>query len=690
MDVTAQPQTPYDPIRWKAGLLILVFSALFLIIAGRLFWVQVAQSERYRELARKQYESRVALRAERGRIYDRGMHDVATMIRTTSFAVDPTVLQQPERIASLLALATGQPAANILARIRQQGGRFVWLARGVNTVLYPDLDTLRDPGLIRVQEPKRNYVYGTVAAQLVGATSVDNIGLSGIELEYEELLRGTSGFVVMQRDGKGRLRPSVNPERQAAQNGKGLQLTIDMDVQRVVEQELARGVREAGATSGTVVAIEPSTGEILAMASFPTFDPSRLHDASSDAIRIRAVTDVYEPGSTLKAVTAAALIQERAITPSTMCDGRNGILPVEDRVVRDDHPVGRVTFADALAQSSNVVFATESERISDRVFYKYVRDFGFGIPLGIDLPGEVRGVLKRPDEFETTTKTYMAFGYQVSGTALQMVNAYATIANGGVMMQPHLVRAILSDRGAVEREVKPQRIRRVISDSTARALTEMLVGVVERGTGSEAKIDGVRIAGKTGTAQQLTAGAYDRKNYTASFVGFFPADAPRVAMIVMLDRPQSSIYGGTTAAPIFKRIVQKTMTMLSLDQQTRRTISRTAARDTSTVPDLRGLNPSTADSLLQRIGLRLEAPSQEGLIVGQQPTGGARVERGAPVRVSLQQRGASLQRPDVKGLPLRRAVAILQGAGVRVVVRGSGRVVQQVWEEDRCVLIASE
>lgn len=682
---------PYDPITWKAGLMILLFSVAFMVVAGRLFWVQVVEGARYRELAKKQYESKVSLRAERGRIFDRSMRDVATMMRTTSFAADPTLMKQPDLVAQLLAVADGKPASWYRSRINEHKGRFVWLARGVNTVLYPLLDTLNDPGLIRVREPKRHFVYGPVAAQIIGTTDVDNNGLTGLELAYDSLLRGTSGFVIMQRDGRGRLRPSVNPEREAPRNGLGLQLTIDVEMQRVVEQELERGVRDAGAASGTVIALDPSTGDVLAMASYPSYDPTKLDRATNDAIRIRGITDVYEPGSTMKAVTAAALLEERKLAPDDQVDGLGGLLDLQGHVIKDDHPLGRTTFRVALEQSSNVVFAQSTRLLDDRVFYKYVRDFGFGIPTGIDLPGEVRGRLKRPNEFEPTTKHFMAFGYELNVTALQMVNAYAAIANNGVMMQPRIVKALIEPDGSVQKEFRAQTVRTVISEATARSLTDMLVGVVERGTGKEARIPGVRIAGKTGTAKQIVDGAYSSTNYTASFVGFFPADAPRVAMIVMLDRPMTSIYGGTASAPIFRRIVQKTMTMMSLDDATRTQIAASAAADSVIVPDIRGLEARTADTVLRRMGLRVD-PSHiniPGTILRQQPIHGVKVVRGSPIRIEVAPpvvdgKGA---KPDVTGFTLRRAVTVLHGAGFEVKVVGGGRVAEQRWNADTCTLI---
>lgn len=678
---------PYDAIRWKAGVMVLVFSIGFALVLGRLFWVQVVNGPYYRSLAKKQYESKVELRAERGSLFDRNGREIVGMIRTTSFAADPTLVQNPNLIAQLLGVATEQSADVFLDKMRDKSRRFVWLARGINTALNPDLAHLRDQGLIRVTEPKRNFLYGPVGAQIIGTTDVDNNGLTGLELQFDSLLRGKSGFMVMQRDGRGRLRPGVNPERQSPRDGYNIQLTIDIELQRVVEQELKRGVADAGAAGGTVVAIEPSSGEILAMASWPSFDPNRLDNATSSAIRIHAITDQYEPGSTMKAITACALLEERKLAPDDKVDGHGGQLAAGRAVIRDDHPLSATSFRIALEQSSNVVFAQSSQLLDDRVFYKYVRDFGFGIPTGIDLPGEVRGVLKRPSTFDPYTKMYMAHGYELSCTALQMLNAYATIANDGVMMEPHCVRAIKSPQGKVLREFPAQRVRTVVSERTAHDVAAMLVGVVERGTGKNAQIPGVRIAGKTGTAQQLVDGLYSQKAYTSSFVGFYPANNPRVAMIVMLDRPTTSIYGGTVSAPIFRRIVQKTMTMLKLDANTIQNIAASASADSVRVPDIRGLHPSTADTMLQKLGLSVSNLVDTGIVSQQQPSPGTRVQRGSSVSISLTERKPQIP-PNVKGLMLRRAITILHAAGYEVRIRGRGIVTGQEFANNVCTLTA--
>lgn len=678
---------PYDPIRWKAGVLILVFSTLFSLVLGRLFWVQVMEGSRYREIAKRQYESKVELRAQRGSLYDRHGRDIAGMMMMSSFAADPSMLEDAVLVSNTLATAAGDNASVYLRKIKTHKGRFVWLARGVNAILYPDLDTLRDPGLIRVDEPRRSFLYGNTAAQIIGVTDVDNNGITGLELQYNTQLKGESGFVVMQRDGRGRLRPGVNPERKAPKNGSGLRLTIDIELQRIAEEELRHGVQTTGASSGTVIAIQPSTGEILAMASMPTFDPLRLDRATSEAIRMRSITDQYEPGSTAKAITAAALLEEGLIQPGDRVNGLGGVLQLQDHVIRDDHPLGVTTFQTALEQSSNVVFASQARRLDSRTFYKYFRDFGFGIPSGVDLPGEVRGVLKRPNEFDQTTQYFMAFGYEFTATALQMLNAYATIANGGVMMEPHIVSSIVDPSGELLREFKPQMVRRVIADTTATRLTNMLIGVVEHGTGSLARIPGVLIAGKTGTAQQLEDGAYSRSSYTASFVGYYPANKPQVCMIVMLDRPKSTIYGGSAAAPIFRRIVQKTMTMIDLDDRTKKFIAASSKADSVVIPDVRGLRVGLADTILRRLGMAVSSTIDTGLIVAQKPLPGIRMARGSTleVRIAAPAQGAL---PEVRGLSLRRAVTILQHAGYDVRVRGSGRVQNVSCTGKVCTVIA--
>lgn len=694
---------PILPAR-RIALVLLGFLLLYLLVLMRMFYIQIIRASEFQALARRQYEAKITLQPQRGPIYDRNGRVIATTVRSISYAVDARMLRNRQAIAQALALATGDSLEYWSRKVNNAKGSFTWLARGL-LAHHPALDTLQDPGLLRINEPRRSYVYGGAGAQVIGLTNIDNKGLAGIELMLDSVLRGKSGTVIMQRDGLGNLRPTVDVPITPALNGKAVQLTLDMELQRIAEFELAAGIEEAQAEGGTVIAIEPSTGEIMAMASYPGFDPNHPGTARPEATRLQGITDMYEPGSTFKLITAAAALEEKIISAEDTVDGMGGMLKIADYEIKDSHPLGRIPFKVALEQSSNIVFAQLSRRIPDDKFYKYARDFGFGILLGIDLPGEVPGLMKKPREFDATTKNFMAFGYQLGATALQMASAYATLANKGVMMRPYVVKAVYTmaeqDKEAVF-TAAPQTIRRVISEESATKLTDMLCGVVDQGTGIEARIPGIRIAGKTGTAQQLVDGAYSRQAYTASFAGFFPADNPRIAMLVMLHRPQTDIYGGKTAAPIFRKIAQKWITASQLDfEHTDEDLIRTRALDSALVPDIRGMAVEKARLILLAAGLR-PSGSSHGTVFLQDPPAGGWAWKGSTVTISaklmyappqatlqdtISQSAKKLQsdpnRPDVKGMTIRRALALLHAAGISVKVNGHGKVKEQIWGKTR-------
>lgn len=690
---------PQNDSRNKLRLLFALFLLGFLVVLGRLFYIQVIKSREYREQARKQYESTVTLAAHRGDIFDRNGNLIANTSQKLSVAVDPNMVEQPELICSLISLLTGKPAEEYLLKIQTAHSSFVWLERAIDNATLSPLDTLHDAGLIRVNEPRRKYLNGSLAAQLLGFTDVDNKGVSGIELQLDTLLRGANGFMTIQRDGRGKKRPAPDLPYIAPRHGKSLELTLDMQIQGIVESELKRGVLDADAESGTVIAMCPATGEILAMASYPTFDPNNLATSSAEIIRNRAITDMYEPGSTFKLITAAALLEDQKISQNDTVDAHGGTFTMKDYTITDAHPMGKITFAKAIEQSSNIAFATLSPRLPNDKFYKYSRDFGFGIFLGIDMPGEVRGILKKPREFDATTKMFMAYGYQLAATSLQIVNAYATVANGGVMMKPYIVKKLLEENHDEIQKFEPQRIRRVISEATAHTLTELFCGVVERGTGYSARVNGLRIAGKTGTAQQLVGGKYSKQNYTASFVGYFPADKPEIAMVVMLDKPRKGYYGSQVSAPIFQAIAQRIVSasLISVpdNQAPAQIASEKQDRQTSEVPDVRGLNSDEAREILHRAGLRLQTTGNTGIVIEQTPPPGAWIEKGNEVSVKTKERKQEDEattnnpRPDVRGMTLRRALNILHSAHVEVRILGSGVVVNQHWEQEKelvCIL----
>ncbi len=683
----------YKP--WRLRFMAIMLLLGFVAVLAKLFVVQIIHGAEYRERARKQYEARVDLRPTRGMIFDRNQHVIASTIQSVSYAVDPKMLENPDRVCELLSQVCGQTKAQLMAKIQANKDKnFLWIARGFNVgSATAALDTLSDAGFIRLSEPKRNYLYGSMAAQVVGCTNVDNKGLAGLELAYDSLLQGESGFEVMQRDGRGRMQQVVGASNKPARNGYSLELTIDAELQSIVEQELQRGMESAGAQSAMAVALNPHTGEILSMASCPSYNPNDIRQATPEAMRIRAICDMYEPGSTFKMITAATAFDNNLATPDSPVDGLGGILTLKDGTeVRDHEALGACSLTTALEKSSNIIFGSLARSIPDAIFYKYTRDFGFGIPIGFDLSGEARGILKMPKDYDATTKLFMGFGYQLATTALQLANAYATVANNGQMMKPYIVRAILDQHNAVVKEFQPQRIRQVIAPQTAQTLSSMFCCVVDRGTGTEAHIDGLRIAGKTGTAQQLVDGKYSKQAYTASFIGYFPADSAEMVLLIMLDRPKTDIYGGRTAAPIFRNIVQRILSTPSVSANfpgLAHLAVKATPSDTVRVPDIRGMRWQEADALMRDKGLRIGSADNSAIIARQDPAPGSSVIRGsavsiecgAPLRTnqqdSVRQRDAA--HPDVRGLSLRRAIAILQSHSIQVRVHGSGRVRSQSW-----------
>jgi cell division protein FtsI (penicillin-binding protein 3) len=651
------------------------------VIAVRLVKLQIVDADDLAQQARRQYESRVALQAERGPLYDRGMNSLVTNAVSVSFAADPTHLQNPKKVAAAFSHALGESYNDWLARLTEKNRSFVWLKRKVSGRQLEMLQDLDDDGLIKLPEPLRHFEYASLGAQAIGCTDVDNNGLNGIELFYNQQLRGADGYMVMQRDARGHRRPVVDLPQQQPEHGDGLVLTLDINMQAIVEDELKRGVEKAGAASGTAIAIDPRTGEVLAMASFPSYDPNDLKHADQAAIRVRAITDMYEPGSTMKVVTAAAALEEKVIKPDEKVDGENGIYHLGNHVIRDDHPAGMMTFREAIEHSSNIVFAKVASRIAPPRFYKYVRDFGFGIVSGIDLPGEVPGEVKKPNQFEEGTQEYMAHGYGLAVTPLQLACAYAAVANGGVMMKPHLLKRRLDRAGEVIEEIAPQEIRRVIAKETADTLRELLVGVVERGTGTEARVPGLRIAGKTGTAQQLSGGEYSKSKYNASFVGFFPADDPKVALLVLLDSPTNGYYGGQVAAPIFREIARRIMGASVNEAPDSTPVAAASARSVADVsparmhlPDLRGIDAESARTIGEKFGYRVVVRGAGKVVAQQQPAPGTEADARGVITLTMAPPEQRHLMPDVRGMSLRRALNVLNAVRVRPRITGGGIV----------------
>lgn len=676
---------------WKFWVVMVAVNIGFFFVIMRLFAIQVVKGDMYREKAKKQHESRVEIAAKRGNIYDRNGKLLATTIQSISIAVDPTLLEDSDDLCDSLGKALNQPPSKFKQKIENAKGNFVWLVRGVTyNPFLNKLKNKKEKGVIVIEEPKRIFPFGSVGAQVVGFTNIDNKGIEGIERGYDTLLKGNSGYMIMYRDGLQRLRPSPELPMIPAQDGRSVQLTIDIELQRIIEHELSRGIDAAKATAGTVIAIKPQTGEIIAMASFPSFDPGN-RNAAQEAKRNRGITDVFEPGSTFKLITACAGIEENVVNEEEIMDGHNGSFQFKSFTIKDVHAMGRVPFREAIHQSSNIILSEVASRIGDDRFYKYIRNFGFGNYLGIDLPGEISGKVPKPAQFTSGTVRFLGHGYALNSTPLQIVNAYATVANDGQMMKPFIVKGFVNENNQFQ-EHKPEKIRRVISVKTAKRITELFVGVVDSGSGKKAIIPGLRIAGKTGTAQQIVNGQYSKQDYFASFVGFYPADNPQVAIIVVVDKPRVSIYGGASAAPIFQNIASRIISInpeYSLDKKDKIDSLRKLDNDTIIVPSISGMYLKDAKVILSEYGLKLNTSSSSGIVFNQSPKSGMKILKGSSVNVTLMSENRSTNnsnqvvKHDVTGLTLRRALALLQKSGVQTKVIGKGKVLSQTWSGDK-------
>ncbi|MCK5571325.1 MAG: PASTA domain-containing protein [Bacteroidetes bacterium] len=659
----------------------------FLGIVVRLVQVQVIDASKYQELARRQHEARVVLPAARGKIYDRNMKLLVSNTLFLSYGADPVdVGPAAEEIARRFAFVFNKSSSWYMSRLTDTDRRFVWLERRVPPALSRRIKASTFDGIIEMTEPRRLYHYGRLGGQVIGFTDVDHSGLDGIELQLNDRLKGTDGHVIMQRDAHGQRRPSMDYPQAEPINGADVVLTIDIGYQSIVEEELQRGVEHAQAESGLAVIVDPASGEVLAMANYPPLDPATVSKSGREPAKNRVITDMFEPGSVFKVVTAAAALEYDLVRPEHTFDAEEGKyvirLPREKpRTISDTHPHGILSFREAMEQSSNIVMAKVSDRVGAERLYTMARNFGFGTETGIELPGEVGGKLKKPTDWSGTTLNSMAYGYEVGVTPLQIVTAYATVANGGVLMKPYIVRQIIDETGEIILKSRPQAVRRVMSPETAEVLSGFFEGVVERGTGSSAQIQELRVAGKTGTARKFVSGRYERGSYTASFVGFFPAEDPKVVCLVMLDRPRAGAFtGGVASAPIFKRIARK---VYSISQRFARYLpSEIAEGNGRAVPDVVALRTDIADELLRSQGFDVDVQGDGPMVWSQDPESGAVLNDGAEVVLHTREE-ASRSRPgyttvpDLRGLPMRRAINSLAARELVAGVKGSGVVVSQ-------------
>jgi cell division protein FtsI (penicillin-binding protein 3) len=465
-------------------------------------------------------------------------------------------------------------SSKTLARRLDNDKQFVWIRRRMTPEAAKNIEAMNLKGIGFIPETKRFYPKKEQIGHILGFTDIDDHGIEGIERYYEKALHGKKGTILLERDA--RRRPVLTNTLLDPLKGDSLRLTIDEVIQHIMEKELAAAIDEHHAADGVGIVMDPYTGEILAMAVYPRFNPNTPGHYNSEQWRNRAITDVYEPGSTFKLVAASGVLEEGLVSPNEIVHDGSGSMIYGGAVIHDPHPTNQpMTFKEVVAHSSNVGTAKISVMLGKGRLYQYAKRFGFGEKTGIDLPGEVAGIIRNPSIWSGRSLMTIAIGQEIGVTPIQLVTAMSAIANGGWLVRPHIVSEVIKGHGDV-RPIKPELVRRVISNNTSRKMTEILKEAIgPAGTGKLAAVDGFSTAGKTGTAQKIDpdTGRYSRSRFVSSFVGFVPADSPEIAILVVVNEPKGVAWGGSVAAPVFKRVAEQTLQYLHIESAEREQIT---------------------------------------------------------------------------------------------------------------------
>ena len=550
--------------RLRILLVGVTFAVGFAVIGGKALLLQVYQGSWLSQKASDQVEDSLKAVGKRGAILDRRGREMAVSIDATSIAVRPALVKDVESTARDLASVFKRPLPEVRKKLTS-GKPFVWVKRQATPKEVEVVRQLRVPGLEFVAESSRFYPNRTLAAQVIGFTGMDGHGLEGVEFFYDSHLRGTDTSVKVLRDALGNGFQSEPPADNDG-SGKNLILTLDQAVQFITETALKEAVESTRARSGMAVVMEPKTGSILALALAPTFNPNAYDDFKKPVWRNRAITDPFEPGSTLKIFIAAAALEFTSLSPKTTFNCENGAYRIGKYTVHDVHRYGVLSLQDIIKFSSNIGAAKIGEKVGPEKLHQTLRLFGFGQKTGIDGPSETTGLLMLPRQWANIDTAAISFGHGISVSAVQLITAVSAIANDGVLMKPRIVQAVTDKQGQVLQQLPPEEVRRAISRETAHTLKDILQSVMlPGGTGVHASLEGYTAAGKTGTARKVDDnGQYANDRHVASFIGFAPVENPQIAVLVVIDEPKGQIYGGAVAAPVFKKIAQSTLNYLNV------------------------------------------------------------------------------------------------------------------------------
>ncbi len=632
-------------------LLILVFVVLsFGALVYRLVNLQIIRSDELSYFAKRQQTNSQIVKAERGFIYDR--NDVLLVYNRNdySFYVDLRMLPTSEknRLAGIFSKTIGKSKRHY-QNLLKASGKTICLEKKVPFEKSLDLFEYKNPAFFYVEEPVSVFHYGSLASHVLGYVDNEYKGVNGISKSFDDVLRGKNGYRMVERNAMGEIISISETQTRPSTPGDDIYLTIDKRYQTIVEDELRISLKQSGGESATCIIMNPQTGEILAMANISDYDPNYFWKYDDFERKNRAITDSYEPGSTFKVITFAALLEDKICNENERINTENGVYKFKNHYIRDSHKFESLTVRQILEESSNIGVAKLIQRMDDEEYYQYVRSFGFGTFTSIALPGEVTGKLVDLSQWSGQTKTYMSFGYSISVTPLQLTNAFCAIVNGGILYRPQIVKRFVDKNGKVIKENSPVIVRRAISEKTSERMRDILYGAVEKGTGKQAKIDSLPVGGKTGTSKLVVNGKYSDSQDHSSFVGFYPVDKPTIVCYVMIHKPKGEYYGGLVSAPVFKNIISR---IHSLDKG-----------------KITPLTPDTEIKTTERQNQRIENE-----YVSQDFQTSKKLNESQTVFISTNNLNVM---PDLKGKTIKEAVLILNERGIKWSLSGTGVVVEQ-------------
>lgn len=647
----------HKKIRLRIAGVSLFFFLAFALIAARAFELHLTDNQKLSSLARNQYQRKVVVAPKRGNILDQNGDTLAIDLQVDSVYASPHIIEEPKTFAKTLAAAIGMSEDKILDKIDDKKKKFVWIKRRLSEEESEKLKAIKLVGLGTLPEYKRFYPNGSLAANILGAVGFDAQALSGLEMAQDDVLKSQDPPKLIEQDAKGR---SYSPfALMGLEHPNGIVLTIDKTIQYLAERELKTAVEKSKAAGGVAVVMDVANGAVLGMAVQPTFDPNEYYKYEPSQWRNRAVTDSYEPGSIFKAVTAAIALETGAFDTHKTLSCENGAMRVGKFTINDTHAHGMLNLNDILKFSSNICSYKLAQMVGKKRFYDMVREFGFGQRSGVELPGEIGGIMASLNNLGSLQLGTMAFGQGISTTPLQMAAAYSAIANGGNLMKPYIIKEIRDSKNNTVQKFEPQLLRRVIREETAKHIARMLESVVEKGgTGTAARLEEYQVAGKTGTAQKVSPGSkgYAKNKYVASFVGFAPSRDPKLVVLVSIDEPKGDYYGGLVSAPPFREIMGQSLAYLKTppDGVANEKIAQ-GKMEKIKAPKAASPNPKAERD--NRVAEAMEKPPVESLSGDPEELPGSDEERAVP---------------DLTGLSVREALRKAQSKNFKVKIRGSG------------------